>query len=103
MEHEIRHDLTPEQAQRATRKALQSYAERFAKYQPQVNWRTDSEAAVAFTVKGLRLQGGVRLLPASIRLDLDVPFLFRPFSKRAFSVIEREVQGWIAKVKSGEA
>jgi hypothetical protein len=103
VEHEIRHDLSQEQAQRATRKALQNYAERFGAYQPEVQWRTDSEAAVAFTIKGLRLQGGIKVEPACIRLNLDVPFVFRPFKKRAFGVIEREVQGWIAKVKSGEA
>ena len=37
-----------------------------------------------------------------IVMDLDVPFLFRPFQKRAMEVIEREVQVWIGKARSGE-
>ena len=103
VEHEIRHDLDPAQAQRAAHEALRSYAERFAAYKPEVQWRTDAEADIAFTVKGLRLHGGVKVEPSCYRLHLDVPFVFRPFKKRAFGVIEREVQGWLTKVKAGQA
>ena len=100
MEHDIRHDLEPAQAQRVAKQALQSYAERFAKYNPDVQWRSESQADVVFTVKGMRLAGGLKIEPGIIRLSLDVPFVLRPFKGRAFAVIEREVQGWLAKAKS---
>jgi Putative polyhydroxyalkanoic acid system protein (PHA_gran_rgn) len=103
LEHDIRHDLSAEQAQRVARKALESYATRFAAYQPSVQWRTDTEAAVEFTVKGMHLKGGLKIGSDRFSLNLDVPFLLRPLKGRAFAVIEREVQGWIAKAKSGEA
>lgn len=100
MEHDIRHNLGEAQAQRVAKQAVQSYAERFAKYNPEVQWRGDSQADVAFTVKGMRLSGGLKVESDRIRLSLDVPFVLRPFKGRAFAVIEREVQGWLAKAKS---
>jgi hypothetical protein len=102
LEHEIRHDLPPEQAQRVAKQAIQSYAERFAKYTPEVQWRGDNQADFAFTVKGMRLTGGIVIEPSRFRLSLDVPFVLRPFKGRAFAVIEREVQDWLAKAKSGQ-
>jgi hypothetical protein len=102
LEHEIRHDLPPAQAQRIAKQAMQSYAERFAKYSPEVQWRGESQAEVAFTVKGMRLSGGLVIEADRFRLSLDVPFVLRPFKGRAFAMIEREVQEWLAKAKSGQ-
>lgn len=99
MEHDIRHDLPSDQAQRVAHQALESYATRFASYAPEVNWRSDAEVDVAFTVKGMRLTGGLKVEPDRFRLNLEVPFLLKPFRNKAFSVIEREVQVWIAKAK----
>lgn len=103
MEHEITHDLEPAKAQSVAHRALDSYAERFAQYKPQVNWRNESEAEVAFTVKGMKLEGGLKVEPNRFLLNLDVPFVLRPFRSRAFSVIEREVQSWVQKAKAGQA
>jgi hypothetical protein len=100
VEHEIRHDLEPAQAQRVAKQAVDSYATRFAKYHPEVQWLSDSQADVVFTVKGMRLSGGLKVERDRIRLSLDVPFVLRPFKGRAFAVIEREVQGWLAKAKT---
>jgi hypothetical protein len=103
LEHEIRHDLDPAQAQQVARRALDSYSERFSAYKPEVQWRNDAEAEVAFTVKGMRLEGGLKVEPDRILLNLDVPFVLRPFKRRAFGVIEREVRDWLAKAKAGAA
>jgi hypothetical protein len=103
VEHDIRHDLEPARAQQVAKQALQSYSERFSKYSPEIQWRSDTQADVAFTVKGMRLAGGLKIEPDRFRLSLDVPFMLRPFKGRAFAVIEREVQGWLAKAKSGQA
>jgi hypothetical protein len=100
MDHEIPHDLQPEQARKVARQALQHYAERFAKYSPQVTWADEQRAAVAFTVKGVRLEGGITVEPGRFRIRLEVPFLLRPFRGRALKVIDTEVQGWVAKAKS---
>jgi len=103
VEHDIQHDLEPAQAQRVAKQALQSYSDRFAKYYPEIACRSDTQADVAFTVKGMRLAGGLKIEPDRFRLSLDVPFVLRPFKGRAFGVIEREVQAWVAKAKSGQA
>jgi hypothetical protein len=103
VEHDIQHDLEPAQAQRVAKQALQSYSERFSKYSPEVQWRSDSQADIAFTIRGMRLAGGLKIEPGRFRLSLDVPFVLRPFKGRAFGVIEREVQTWIAKAKAEQA
>jgi hypothetical protein len=33
-------------------------------------------------------------------MDLDVPFLLRPFQGKAISVIEGEIKEWLAKEKA---
>ena len=38
----------------------------------------------------------------AIELELDVPLLFRPFRKKAISIIEAEVRAWIDRAKAGE-
>ena len=103
MEHEISHDLDTAQAQRVAHRALDSYSQRFAAYKPEVQWSSESQASVAFTVKGMRLAGGLKVEPNRFLLNLEVPFILRPFKSRAFGVIEREVQNWVAKAKSGDA
>ena len=39
---------------------------------------------------------------AEVTLDLDVPFLLKPFKSKALEVIEREIKVWVAKAKRGE-
>lgn len=101
MKHEIPHDLDVATARKAAEKAFQSYAIRFAKYEPTATWTTDTHCDVAFRVKGVKLEGTIDLTPTSVDLDLDVPFIFRPFKSRALAKIEEEVQTWIDKAKNG--
>lgn len=101
MKHAIPHDLEVATARKAAEKAFQSYAIRFAKYEPSANWTSDTHCDVMFKVKGVKLEGTIDLTPKSIDLDLDVPFIFRPFKSRALAKIEEEVQTWIAKAKEG--
>lgn len=99
MNHEIRHDLSAGEARAVAQRALDAYAKRFAKYAPELTWRSEREAAVVFTVKGIRLHGGLEVQDDRFLLQLDVPLLFRPFQGRALKVIEREVQTWLAQAK----
>lgn len=102
MKHSVRHDLGLEQAKKVTHSALDSYAEKFAKYHPTVNWQSDTSATIGFTVKGVSLDGSIEVGASSIDLDLDVPFLLKPFRGKAVSVIEDEIQEWIAKARAGQ-
>lgn len=102
MKHSVPHDLDPEQARLVTDKALHAYKERFAEYNPEVRWQDDTHAEVQFKAKGVTLKGMFELLPGKIAMEMDVPFVFKLFQKKAIEVVEREIQEWIGRAKRGE-
>ena len=100
--HIIRHDLDVETAKKATQKAFAGYKQRFADYNPTADWVSENRAEIGFSAKGIKLDGAVELHPKEIHLELDVPFLFKPFRKKAMSIIEEEINDWVARAKAGE-
>ncbi|HET9959757.1 MAG TPA: polyhydroxyalkanoic acid system family protein [Polyangiaceae bacterium] len=101
MKHVVNHDLGQERAKKVAESALSSYKEKFAKYSPAVNWVTPNKADIGFNVKGVSLKGALEVSERTIEMELDVPFLLRPFKGQALAVIESEINEWIAKAKSG--
>jgi hypothetical protein len=101
MKHVIQHDLDQPTARRVVDRAFAEYQSRYPDYQPTLRWVSDQRADVAFSAKGVKLGGAMLLEATSISVDLDVPFLFRPFQKKALDVIEREVRAWVEKAHSG--
>jgi len=102
MKHTIAHEFDTAMAKKVTDHAFAEYARRYPDYQPTLRWASDQRADIAFNAKGIKLSGAMVLEPGSIVMDLDVPFLFRPFQKKAMEVIEREVQVWLGKARSGQ-
>lgn len=102
MKHVIDHDLEQETARKATRKAFETYAEKFSEYNPTANWTSDDRAEIGFSAKGMKLSGVVELKPKKIEMELEVPMLLRPFKKKAMSVIDGEIREWIERAKKGE-
>jgi hypothetical protein len=102
MKHVIQHGLDPQLARKATRKALESYQERFAQYDPKVHWASDDRADVSFAAKGVTLNGAIEVGADDIAIDLDVPFILKPFKKKATGVIDKEIRDWIGRAKRGE-
>lgn len=102
MEHSVKHDLGRAMAKKATQAAFAEYAREYSQYKPEVTWHHDYAASVSFTVKGATLKGKVDVNEHDIALDLDVPFLLRPFKSKALEVIEREIREWIEKARRGE-
>lgn len=102
MDHSVPHDLGIDKAKKVATLALDSYAQKFAEYKPKADWVSEDKAKISFNVKGVSLDGTLQVKERSISLDLDVPFLFRPFKGKAISIIEREIQAWIQKAKAGE-
>lgn len=100
--HVIKHDLDLALARKVTDKAFEAYAERFKDYSPAATWVTDTKSEITFNAKGLKLNGEIELKPDAVELELEVPFLLRPFQRRAIQIIDEEIRGWIAKAKSGE-
>ena len=102
MKHAVSHDLGQEKAKQVAQAAFESYRERYAQYQPKATWVNDRRAEITFNVKGMNLTGSMEVSPHDIEMELDVPFLLRPFKGKALSVIEEEIKRWIAKAKAGE-
>ena len=102
MKHQIAHDLDSNLAKEAAVRAFEAYQKRFANYNPTMHWEGERKARIGFSVKGVKLAGSIDILPRAIELDLDVPFLFRPFKGKAIEVIEKEVRNWLTKAKNGE-
>ena len=100
MKHTVPHDLGQERAKKVTESALSTYAQKFAKYNPKTTWTSPSRAQISFNVKGMNLNGAVEVKDKAIDLELDVPFLLRPFQGQALSVIEGEIKSWLAKEKA---
>ena len=102
MKHVISHGLSLDLAKKATRKALETYKERFAEYNPQVEWQGEEKASVAFGVKGVNLNGDIDINDKDIALDMSVPFLLKPFQKKAVAVVDKAIREWIDRAKNGE-
>jgi hypothetical protein len=100
MKHTVSHDLGQERAKKVTESALKTYAEKFAKYNPKTSWTGPNKAEIAFSVKGMSLSGSVEVKEKTIDLELDVPFLLKPFQGQAINVIEGEIKEWLAKEKA---
>lgn len=102
MKHAVPHDLGQDLAKKVAESAFASYAQKFAKYEPKATWVTPARANISFSVKGMTLGGTLEVSSNAIEMDLDVPFLLRPFKGTAISVIEGEIREWIKKAKAGE-
>jgi len=101
MKEVIPHDLDLPTAKRVAERAFEAYEARFPEYHPTFRWTDERTAQVGFNAKGIQLDGTMRIEDKAIELDLDVPFLLRPFRKIALEVIEREVRTWLEKAKNG--
>ena len=102
MKHTVPHDLGLEQAKKVAQAALDAYSAKFPEYSPETKWVSDTKVQLSFKVKGVSLSGGVEVSATTIDLELNVPFLLKPFQGKAVEVIEREIQKWIGKAKEGK-
>ena len=102
MKHEVPHDLELAVARRAVDKAFESYRGRFAEYSPTMTWVSERVAHAGFNAKGIKLTGTIEVLPKSIGLQLEVPFLLRIFKNKALQIIEDEIRVWVGKAKAGQ-
>ncbi len=102
MKHVVKHGLGFETAKKVADHAMESYKQRFPQYHPTARWVDDRRADIHFSVKGIDLTGSLEVNDQDIEMELDVPFLLRPFKGKALSVIEEEIQEWVAKAKAGE-
>jgi len=102
MKHVVPHGLGLEKAKKVADAAFEAYKARFPQYKPTAKWVNDKRAEISFSVKGMELEGALEVDDKDIAMDLDVPFLLKPFKGKAIGVIEEEIKTWIQKAKAGE-
>ncbi|MDX2056094.1 MAG: polyhydroxyalkanoic acid system family protein [Polyangiaceae bacterium] len=102
MKHAVSHDLGLARAKQVAQAAFDAYTAKFSQYNPKAVWRDERRADIGFNVKGMSLSGTMEVNDTSITMDLEVPFLLRPFKGTALGVIEKEIQEWIQKAKLGQ-
>lgn len=102
MTHDIPHDLDFALAKLAAQKAAEAYGKRFAEYDYKATWVRDDRVELGFTVVGKRLEGSMTIKSDRLELELDVPFMMRPFRGKAIEIIEKEARSWLDKAKRGE-
>ena len=101
MKHQVAHGLGRADARKAVHAAFESYQARFAQYQPKVDWVTADLAMVSFTAKGRTFDGSLAVTDTTFVLDLDVPFLLRPFLGQALGTVEAEIGRWVDAARAG--
>lgn len=102
MKHVVHHGLGLAMARKVADAAFASYKQRFAEYHPEARWVDERRAEITFRVKGMTLEGAIDVSERDIEMELEVPFLLRPFKGKAIGIIEDEIQTWVARAKQGE-
>jgi hypothetical protein len=102
MKHSVHHGLGKDKAKAVAIKAFESYQKRFSHYDPKANWVAEHRAEISFKAKGISLSGSLEVHEKEIDMDLEVPFILRPFKGKALGVIEDEIKVWIGKAQAGE-
>jgi len=102
MKHLVHHGLGQDRAKQVAESAIKSYEARFSEYSPRSTWSSPTRADISFKVKGMTLNGALEIREKDYELDLDVPFLLKPFKGKALSVIEEEIKTWVDKAKTGQ-
>lgn len=102
MEHVIEHNLDIATAKKVADRAFEEYKAKYPDYEPTFRWVSDQRADLGFSAKGIKLKGAMEVAEKKISVELDVPFLLRPFKGKALDIIDREVKRWIGKAQAGE-
>jgi hypothetical protein len=83
-------------------KAYETYKVKLADHKPMLSWKSDSEGALAFSVLGKTLSVDIHITDTEVRIEGDMPFLFRPFQGKVERILGDEIEKWCAKARAGE-
>jgi hypothetical protein len=102
MRHRFTHGSDRDTVVRAAKRAFEAYRTRYPSYDLRMDWTGPYDARVTFRAKGIDVSCAVSIRADHIETDLEVPFLFRIFQKRATAIIEREAHAFIAQEKAND-
>ncbi len=104
MEHRIRHGLgSLERARELVDKAYAEYKVRLSSYNPEIEWVTDRQARIGFTVMSKSLWVNAEVTADDLTLTGKLPLLMRPFQGKIIGVIDAEVRKWLERAESEAA
>lgn len=103
MKYVAKHGLPDRSSARnVVEKAFEAYKVKLADHKPTLAWQSASEGELSFAVMGKTLAVGIHITDLEVRVEGDVPFLFRPFQGKIEKVLGNEIEKWIAKAQAGE-
>ena len=103
MKYVAKHGLTDRsRARTVVEKAYEVYKEKLADHRPTLEWTGEDDAILGFSVMGKTIEAGIRITDAEVRIEGDMPFLFRPFQGKVEKVLGSEIEKWLAKARAGE-
>jgi hypothetical protein len=103
MKYVAKHGLSDStRARTVVEKAYEAYKVKLADHKPSLTWKSDSEAALGFSVMGKTLDVGIHVDDQEVRVEGDMPWMFKPFQGKIEKVLGSEIEKWIARAKAGE-
>lgn len=101
----VPHDLDRPAAKKAADRAVVAYGDEFKQYQTKINWPSEFQAEITFSVSGFSLHGRVDIREKDVTVAFEVPFLLYPVAKpllpKILHKIELEVEYWLYRAKAG--
>lgn len=95
MRHSVRHTLGPARARDLLDRALGTYRDHYAEYEVRTDWADAETAEVDFTITGRKIGGQIRVCEDCYDIEVDVPWIFRPFRRRIVATVDREFRRWL--------
>lgn len=103
MKYVAKHGLSDRSRARVVvEKAYDVYKVKLADHRPTLTWTTPDDAKLGFSVMGKTIEAGIRITDEEIRIEGDMPFLFRPFQGKVEKVLGGEIEKWLEKARAGE-
>jgi Putative polyhydroxyalkanoic acid system protein (PHA_gran_rgn) len=103
MKYVAKHGLSDRtRARTVVERAYDAYKVKLADHNPTLKWKTDCDAALGFSVMGKTLEVGICVDDEEVRVEGDMPWMFRPFQGKIEKVLGSEIEKWIARAKAGD-
>jgi hypothetical protein len=103
MKHRIECPVGETAACEIIRAALERYAQRYQRFEPELSWSDAGHASFAFVVAGARVQGELVVAEGYIDVEVEAPWLLRIFRAEAVRRIDAEAEHLFSQAAAGAA
>lgn len=83
-------------------KAYEAYKVKLADHKPALVWHTESEGELSFSVMSKTLSVQIHVSDLEVKIEGDMPWMFKPFQGKVERVLGDEIEKWAAKARAGE-